>query len=191
MRVDLKVSNGGPNTLDIRPESAAVDMTSPVLKSLAFVPAKNIKRRIESDAHTRAASKEMSGAWATRTVVETKTKYVDETVYGANGPKTEKRLVTETEVKTVPDDHARWSAKNEAQRIRFSAFGDAFGVERAAMKPKTLPPGADVSGALYFSRGPDAKEVLLRVPLGDLTVEIPFKAVKKRVFLWVKAVHFE
>ena len=191
LRVDLKLSNGGPNTLDIRPESVAVDLTSPVFKSLAFVPVKNLKSSIQNEAHTRASSKELSGAWATKTVVETETKYVDETVYGADGPKTQTRLVTETKVKTVPDDHARWNAKNEADSIRFSAFGDASGVERAALKPTNLPPGADASGAVYFSGGPSAKEVLLRVPLGDLTVEIPFKAVKKRVFLWVKAVHFE
>jgi hypothetical protein len=191
LRVDLKVSNGGPSALDVRPESVAVDLTSPVFKSLAFVPAKNLKHMIKRDAHSRASSKEMSGAWATKTVVETETKYVDETVYGADGPKTERRLVTETKVKTVPDDHARWNAQNEADSIRFAAFGDAFGVERAALKAKALPPGADASGALYFSHDPSAKEVLLRVPLGDLTVEIPFKVVKKRVFLWVKSARFE
>jgi hypothetical protein len=146
---------------------------------------------IQNVAHTQAASKELSAFMATKTVVETETKYVDVTTYGADGPKTEKRLVTETKVKTVPDDNARWQAEGEASRIRTSAWSEARAVVRDALKPATLQPGASASGALYFSGDSSAKEVLLRVPLDGVSVEIPFKAVKKRVFLWVKARHFE
>ncbi|HVF92200.1 MAG TPA: hypothetical protein VNH22_19195, partial [Blastocatellia bacterium] len=190
-RVDLDLSNGGRKTLDIRPESMAVELTSPRSKSLAYVQPKKIENMIQNVAHTQAASKELSAFMATKTVVETETKYVDVTTYGADGPKTEKRLVTETKVKTVPDDNARWQAEGEASRIRTSAWSEARAVVRDALKPATLQPGASASGALYFSGDSSAKEVLLRVPLDGVSVEIPFKAVKKRVFLWVKARHFE
>jgi hypothetical protein len=128
---------------------------------------------------------------ATKTVTETKTKWVDVTTYGPNGPKTESRLVTETEVKTVPDDHARWQAESEASSIHLGGQSEASVLVRNALKPATLQPGATASGAVYFSRDSSAKEVILRVPLGDLSVEIPFRAVKKRVFLWAKSLRFE
>ena len=191
IRVDLKVSNGGPTTLDLRPESVAVELTSPKSKLLAYVPPKKIKNAIESSAHSRAASKRLSGSMATKTVTETETKWMDVTTYGPDGPKTEARLVTETKVKTVPDDHARWQAESEATNISMGARSEASALVRNALKPTTLQSGASASGSLYFSRDSSAKEVVLRVPLGGLSVEIPFKAVKKRVFLWVKALHFE
>lgn len=191
IRVDLKVSNGGPSHLDVRPESVEVELTSPKSKSLAYVPAKNLGNIIRSSSQSRATSKSLSGSMATKTVAETETKWVDVTTYGADGPKTESRLVTETKFKTVPDDHARWQAESEASHIRTSAQGEAYSLVKYALKPATLQTGASASGALYFSRDSSAKEVILRVPLGDLSVEIPFKVFKKRVFLLAKALYFE
>jgi hypothetical protein len=190
-RVDLNVSNASRSPLDIRPESITVALTSPRAKSLASIPAKNLQNMILSSAQSRAMSKELSGSMATKTVVETTSKYVDVTTYTADGPKTEPRFVTETKVKTVPDDHARWQAEHEASNIRHGAYGEARFVLREVLKPATLQHAASTSGALYFSRDSDVQEVLLSVPLGDLTVEIPFKAVKKKAFLWVKVFQFE
>ncbi|HKG21272.1 MAG TPA: hypothetical protein VKC34_05180 [Blastocatellia bacterium] len=191
IRVDLDLTNGGQSPLAIRAESIAVELTSPRPKNLAYVQPKKLENMIQNVARSQAASKELSASMATKTVVETETKYEDVTTYGADGPKTEKRLVTETKVKTVPDDHARWQAEGEASRLRLSAMSEARAAVRGALKPGTLQPGASASGAVYFSGDPSAKEVLLRVPLDGVSVEIPFRTVKKRVFLWVKARHFE
>lgn len=190
--VYVEISNGSGKSLDVRPEKIDLQVTQPGLKYLSYVSADRMAEIAAGLSHARAASVEMSGAMATKTVVETTVAWSDSPFLGLASDSTQPpRLVTNTTVTTVPDEHARSRAEMEAMSIRNSAESEKQYVLNAALKPTALPPNVSVSGNVYFERDKSVKEVLLRVPLGELTVEIPFKVVKKRLALWLKILDFQ
>jgi hypothetical protein len=190
--VNIQVSNGGDKPLEVRPEKVELQVTQPALRQLAYIPADRAAHLAVASAHARAASVEMSGGMATKTVVETTTTWSDSPFLGLATDTTQPpRLVTNTTVKTVPDEHARSQARSEAMSIRGSAEGERQRVLNAALKPASISPQGSISGNLYFERDKGVKEVLLRIPLGELTVEIPFKVGKRRLFLWLKILDFQ
>jgi hypothetical protein len=52
-----------------------------------------------------------------------------------------------------------------------------------ALKTTRLAYNSQIMGRVYYDREKTVEEILLRIPLGELTVEIPFTAVRKRSFL--------
>jgi hypothetical protein len=83
---------------------------------------------------------------------------------------------------TVPDEHERVRSRLEASKIRSEAKLEANRILLTALKEGSLSSHSKVSGISYFDRERYIQEILLRIPLGDLTVEIPFKAVGKGIF---------
>jgi hypothetical protein len=63
---------------------------------------------------------------------------------------------------------------------------------RRPRRPKNtrLARDSHVGGTLYFNRKDEIKEAWLRMPIGAVTVAIPFSAHTRRL-LWRKAMTFE
>lgn len=192
--VSVDISNDGRAPVEIRPDLLTLDVVSPRARGLALIPADRAADAAVAIAHNRASMVEFSGSMATKTVTETHTTWSD----SPSAPLSQRTMtgqtphvVTTTTTKTVPDDSARWSAKTQADTIRSGASYDRQRVLDAALKPTTLAPTYSASGTVYFEREKDPKEVLLRVPVGDLVVEIPFTVSKRRLALWLKINEFK
>ncbi|MEW6735470.1 MAG: hypothetical protein AB1489_29535 [Acidobacteriota bacterium] len=179
--VKLSINNGSQETISIVPEQIKLEMLQPQVKSLVYRSAKEIASSIELDAFVRASSTEASGALATKTETETTTEYE----YSSTDPCAPPQLVTKTITRTVPDECARSRAHSEAMSIR--QWGDSYSraVLSEALRTTDLAANTSIVGVVHFRRDDTIKEVLLRIPLGDLIVEIPFNAVKpKKRFLF-------
>ncbi len=192
--VSVDISNDGQTPVEIRPESLTLDVVSPRARGLAYIPADRVADAAVAMAHNRAAMVEFSGSMATKTVTETHTTWSD----SPTAPISQRTMagetphvVTTTTTRTVPDDSARSSASTQASSIRNGASSDRQRVLAAALKPATLAPTFSASGVVWFEREKDPKEVLLRVPVGDLVVEVPFTVSKRRLALWVKINEFK
>ncbi|HEX5084313.1 MAG TPA: hypothetical protein VFY40_19895 [Blastocatellia bacterium] len=81
--------------------------------------------------------------------------------------------------KIEADYPARNAAASQSDSIRKNAEGARRRIVSAALKPAILLPGSQTGGMIYYYRETEAREVLLRIPLGELTVEIPFTAAWK------------
>jgi DNA-dependent RNA polymerase auxiliary subunit epsilon len=162
---------------------------------LSYLSPETLARRWMDAANRRANSVEERARFATRT--DTKHKPVTETTFNPasiNDPTQPVHITTtriETVTETVPDTFARSEAEREASRIRKEAEAEKRYILSTALDATYIERNSRKRGMIYYDRVPDLKNVLLRIPLGDLTVEIPFKVTNDRFFLRAKSFKFE
>jgi ASC-1-like (ASCH) protein len=193
--VELEVVNRGRRQLELRPQDVQLQVIRPGSKNLSFIPADRIAKRVIDSENLRASGVEASGFTTFKTVVE-HVPVTDVTPNPAaiNDP-TQPAVTVTTRIdvvtKTVPDDHSRWAASSQAASIRMNAEADRRLILNTALKTILLTRDSRIVGRTYYDRENNAQEVLLRIPLGDLTVEIPFTAVRKTMFLAPARIKFE
>jgi hypothetical protein len=133
-----------------------------------------------NEAYRHAASVEAAARSATRTVIrhETVTDSIFTAEYANEPPTTQ--LANTTWTRTVPvtvkvpDNRAISEAQKEARRIRREAEVEKRYLLSTALYSTDIDRNSKKRGMIYFDRVPDIQNVLLRIPLGDLTMEIPF-----------------
>jgi len=181
--VELEVRNHGKKNLDVRPEDIQLQMIRPWSRNLSFISAETIARRIMESENLRASRVEAAGANAFRTVVEhvpvTDVTPNPESINDPTKPAVTVSTRIDVVTKLEPDYQARYAASSQADSIRKSAEITRRRIVNAALNPIILTPDSQTGGLIYYDREKDAREVILRIPLGELTVEIPFTAVWK------------
>jgi hypothetical protein len=187
--VELEVRNHGKKNLDVRPEDIQLQMIRPWSRNLPFISAETIARRIIDSENLRASRIESAGANASRTVVQhvpvTEVSPNPESINDPTKPAVTVNTRIDVVTKIEPDYPARNVAASQSDSVRKSAEGARRRIVSAALQPAILPPGSQTGGMIYYYRETEAREVLLRIPLGELTVEIPFTAV------WKSGLRFE
>lgn len=189
-QVYLEIRNGGKQDLDLRTEKVGLEITQPKPLKLNALSAGLLGRNLISTESARANAIESAGATAMKTETKTVVEHVHvpgatvDTGAGtdasrivlvkAPGVEVVQRTVTET----VPDTSERDRTRLEAARVRDAAQQEARRLSVMELKDRVMAPSTLNFGNLYFERTNQTEEALLRVPLGDLTVEIPFKTVR-------------
>ena len=177
--VDLEINNFTLKTIEIRPEDIQLQGSYPGFANPRLVRAEALAKEITDAARRRAAMAESSGSTATKTVHETVP--VTETTYNpaSAGDPTQPAVITttktETRVNTVPDDAARARASHEAAAIRGRAETDQRQILGTALRAAPLAGNTLVRGKIYYDYGRYLQDTILRIPLGDTIIEIPFK----------------
>jgi len=193
--VELEVNSHGKQNLELRPQDIQLQVVRPGSKNLSFIPPDVLAKRVIDSENLKAARVEAAGLTALKTVVE-HVPVTDVTPNPAhvNNP-TEPAVTVATRIdvvtKTVPDEHARFVASAQAASIRVNAEADRKQILNTALAAARLTRYSRVEGRVYYDREKNAQEVLLRIPLGGLTVEIPFTAVRKDAFLAPTIIKFE
>jgi hypothetical protein len=193
--VEVGVSNRGKQSFDLRPQDIQLQVIRPGSKSLSFIPAERLAKRITDKGNLRASAAEAAWAPAFKTVVEhVPVTDVTPNPAAVNDP-TQPAVTVTTRIdvvtKTVPDEHARFAASAQAASIRRSAEADVRQILSTALVTIHLTRDSRIGGRVYYDREENAREVLLRIPLGELTVEIPFTALMRPVFLAPAVIKFE
>jgi hypothetical protein len=185
--VELEIRNNGRRDLKIQPEKFRLQAIRLRSKNLPYIPADYLARRVIVSANSQANDIEWRGSLATKTSTRTVVEHVPTSVLidptGIVLHKGEHiAVVQRTVTETVPDEHERTRSKLEAERMRSEAKLETNRILVTALTEGSLSSQTIVSGKSYFDRDRDIQEILLLLPLGDLTVEIPFKTVRKGKF---------
>ncbi|HKX33505.1 MAG TPA: hypothetical protein VJ302_37855 [Blastocatellia bacterium] len=190
--VELKVHNHGSRELQVRPEEVQLQMVRPKALPLVQLPAKTVARRAIDSAYKLAARIDSRALPPTKSLTEfatTTSSYM--TGQGTNGPIYVQVPETYTRIRSEVDYDVQRLAEGEARRIRAAADADQRQILNTDLQTTLLEHNSAVAGRVYFDRQSGVQELLLRVPLGNLTVEIPFKPVRKCGFLKRKIAGFE
>lgn len=185
--VELELRNNGRRDLKIQPEKFQLQAIRPRSKNLRYIPADYLARRVIVSSGSRADDIARRGSMATKTSTRTVVEHVPTAIpidpTGIVLHKTEHiAVVQRTVTETVPDEPERIRSRVEAEQIRSEAKLEANRILVTALTEGSLSSHTTVSGKSYFERDRDIQEILLLIPLGDLTVEIPFKTVRKGKF---------
>jgi hypothetical protein len=193
--VEVEIRNSGKQNLDLRPQNIQLQMIRPGTRNISLIPADKVAKRLIDSENSRAFGIEAAGAAAIKTVVEhvpvTEVKHNPSSVTDPTQPAVTVETRIDVVHKTAPDDHARFVASAQAANIRMRAEADGRRILRTALSATLLTPNSQAGGRVYYDRGKNAGEVLLRIPLGDLIVEIPFTAVSRSGFLAPVTIKFE
>jgi hypothetical protein len=193
--VRLEFTNAAGTELDLAPGLVELHVVRPRPTLMQAVPAAALAKRVRNDGNARAGAVELQGlaAMTTRTEQEPVVE-VSPNPAAATDPTQPATIVTmntRTVVKTVPDDSERSRTQLEGAALRHSANVDGKRIVDGALTAVRLAPGSRVVGAVYYERDDAAKEVLVRLLLPPATVEIPFTATKRRVFVLPRLVTFQ
>jgi hypothetical protein len=185
--VELEIRNNGRRDLKIQPKKFQLQAIRRRSNNLPYIPADYLARRVIVSANSQANDIEWRGSLATKTSTRTVVEHVPTVIpidpTGIVLHRTEHiAVVQRTVTETVPDEHERTRSKLEAEQIRSEAKLESNRILVTALTESSLSFQTIVSGKSYFERDRDIQEILLLIPLGDLTVEIPFKAVRKAKF---------
>jgi hypothetical protein len=194
--VELELENHSQIVRYLKTRDIQLEVIHQWSKSLLlYISPETLARRLVDEANRRATRVEDAARFATRT--ETKHVPVTETSFNpasTNDPTqpvhiTTTRIDVVTEI--VPDNQARFAAKAEAGRIRREAEAEYRHILGAALNLTYIESNSRKRGMIYYDRIRYLQNVLLRIPLGELTVEIPFKVTRTRFFLRSHTFKFE
>jgi len=181
--VELELKNHNQSVQEIRPEDMKLLVIRPGSKDILFIPAGTVAKKVTNSANQCASAIETNGLLATKTEIKhvpvTETNLNPASINDPTQPATITTTRIDVVTETVPDPHTRGMAQIEGRRIRSKGQVAANRILGTALKSATLAANSSISGAIYYDREKDVEEVLLRIPLGSVSVEIPFKAVKR------------
>jgi len=179
----LEFTNGSSSLLDLKPELVELYSVRPRLAPLRVVAAPALAEKVRRTGDSRAGAIELHGFTATTTRPETvpvvEVSPNPAALTDPTQPATIVTMGTSTVIKTVPDDAERMRTQNEGAAIRQQANADARRIVQGALRGGRVAPASRAAGSVYFERDNAAQEVLLRIPLGQVTVEIPFAGSKR------------
>jgi hypothetical protein len=181
--VELELKNHSQNVLEIRPEDMQLQLIRPGSKNALFVPAGTVAKKVTNSAKQCASDIETKGLLATKTEIRhvpvTETKINSASINDPTQPATITTTRIDVVTETVPDHHIRGMAQIESRSIRSESQEAANRILSTALQSSSLATNSRVAGGIYYDREKEVQNVLLRIPLGGLLVEIPFKAVKR------------
>jgi hypothetical protein len=154
LRASVAISNQGPANLEVLPSLITLDELQP---SLRILPSQNPAKIAHAVNH--------QSLWTIATAQPSPSAVV----LRDNGSVTTQSLAYRPNA--APDymgQHlASASAKNSTSRE------DTADPRTLALKPGALAPQQKTAGAIWFARDPGARELSLRVPVGDLVFDFP------------------
>jgi hypothetical protein len=156
-RAEVAVANAGENAVDVRPSRMTLDELEPALKSLPYqAPGKIASALNHQVLWTAANAAPTPSAVAQHSAFESGNFYP--AAYQAPASQNYLALHQEAErmaLKSVPLDSVK--------QIKALALHDA-----------SIKPNENISGAVWFERDPNSRELSMIVPAGDLLFEFPF-----------------
>ena len=154
LRASVAISNQGAANLEVMPSLITLDELQP---SLRILPSQNPAKIAHAVNH--------QSLWTIATAQPSPSAVV----LRDNGSVTTQSLAYRPNA--APDymgqHSASASAKNSASRE------DTADPRTLALKPGALAPQQKTAGAIWFARDPGARELSLRVPVGDLVFDFP------------------
>jgi hypothetical protein len=155
LRVYVAISNRGEADLSVQPSRISLDELQPGLKPLSPEnPAKLAHTTNRQVLWTQANARPSPSAVAFR----------------ANGSPAVSNLVYRP---ATPD----YSSEQKGQP---TVSADSSDVRALSLKPVSLHPGQKSFGAIWFARDTNARELSLRVPVGDMIFDFPLSFEQKK-----------
>jgi hypothetical protein len=193
--VQLEIDNAGQSTVDVRPGSIRLQKSQPSSQNLFLITAQTLAERVRRSANSRAAGIEGQASIATTTVHEQVpvlvTSFNPASILDPTQPTTITTPSTETIVKLAPDETARLRAQAEAQTIRGQAETESRRIVALALTDARLSHGSHIAGTLYFEHDDKLEEAIVLIPIGAVTVEIPFRTLKRWAWLGGRTMIFQ
>lgn len=193
--VQVEIDNAGQSTIDLRPSSISLQEIQPRSKDLFFIPAQTLAEGVRRSANSRAAGLEGQASIATTTVHEQVpvlvTSFNPASILDPTQPTTVTTPSTETVVRLVPDEAARSRAEAEARTIRGQAAKDSRRIVALALTDTRVIPGSHIVGTLYFEHDDELEEAVVLIPVGAVSVEIPFRTRKRSALLARRTMIFQ
>ena len=191
----LEFTNASLTTVDLRPELVELHRVRPRPAPLQLVAASTLADKVRSTGNGRAGAIELQGFAATTTRPETvpvvEVAPNPAALTDPTQPPTIVTMGTSTVINTVPDDAERMRTLGEGAVIRQQADAAARRIVQSALRGGRVAPTSRAAGSVYYQRDGATREVLLRIPLGQVTVEIPFAGSKRWRLIGPRPVIFQ
>jgi hypothetical protein len=152
-RTSLAVSNGSDSTADLFPSLVSLDELKPGLKSLRSQDPKKLSH-----------AKEHQVLWT------------------QSNAKPSPSAVAERSGSGATLQYASYHTQDYfvSQDARKPEAGDAGSLVALSLKPTRLQPGQKTTGVVWFERDANARELSMRVPVGNLVFDFPLSFDQKR-----------
>ena len=163
LRSNIAIANGTPEAIHVEPSKFILDEIGANGRPLFYQDPEQLAKNLTHQAlwtETTAGPVEISSSRSSAPVSQTNARFSTSFVPSISVPN---YLIQH---QYAEDDAVRRQGKqtfvNTAQQIR-----------ALALKPGTLEPNDKVSGSVWFERGKNPQQLVLRIPIGDQTFEFP------------------
>jgi hypothetical protein len=163
LRANVAIANGGAGTIHIQPSQFILDEVGANGRPLFYQDPEQLAKNVTHEAlwtETTAGPAQISSSQSGQ-VSATNARYKSSFIPSVSAPN---YLIQQ---QYAEDDAVRKQGKkmlfNTAQQIR-----------ALALKSVTVDPNAKASGAVWFERGKNSQQLVLRIPIEDQTLEFPF-----------------
>jgi hypothetical protein len=161
-RVNVAISNHGEPNVAVLPEMVTLDELQPDLRPL---PAASLQEVVHSPTH--------QVMWTFADAVPSPSAVAFPTVT------TSPASMLEHNTSPTPDyldPHMTLAFEQHGAYAR----NESIDVEAIALKPGPLPPGQKTAGVVWFERDSGARELSLRVPVGEVVFDFAFSLEQKK-----------
>jgi hypothetical protein len=163
LRANVAIANAGAGTIHIQPSQFILDEVGANGRPLFYQDPEQLAKNVTHEAlwtETTAGPAQISSSQSGQ-VSATNARYKSSFIPSVSAPN---YLIQQ---QYAEDDAVRKQGKkmlvNTAQQIR-----------ALALKSVTVDPNAKASGAVWFERGKNSQQLVLRIPIEDQTLEFPF-----------------
>lgn len=163
LRANIAIANGGPEAIQVEPSKFILDEVGATGRPLFYQDPEQLAKNLTHQAlwtETTASPAEFSASQSSAPVSATNSRFKTSFIPSIPPPN---YLIQH---QYAEDDAVRKQGKqafvNTGQQIR-----------ALALKPGTLEPNDKVSGSVWFERGKNPQQLVLRIPIGDRTFEFP------------------
>jgi hypothetical protein len=163
LRANIAIANGGPEALHIEPSKFILDEIGANGRPLFYQDPEQLAKNVTHQplwTETTAGPAEISSSQSSAPVSATNARFKTSFVPSISAP----NYIIQQQY--AEDDAVRKQGKqtfvNTGRQIR-----------ALALKPGTLAPNDKVSGSVWFERGKNPQQLVLRIPIGDQTFEFP------------------
>lgn len=161
LRATIAITNKSQGPLEVLPVLVSLDELQPGLKPLLALDSSKLSRALNHQVlRTEALAQPSPSALG---------------YHSASGA----TLTTASYRPSTPDYFAERSVPSVAEGHE-AGTASASTLQALALKHATLAPGQTTAGAVWFERDPNARELSLRVPAGNLVFDFPLSFDQKR-----------
>lgn len=161
-RVNVAISNQRASNVEVQPEIVSLDELEPSLRPLLPTAPEKV-----AHATTHQALWTMLDAVASSSAVSPH----------ASGVSIDQRLAYRTG--STPD-YLNPDMEQASERPGVFERSESVNVEAISLKALSLPAGQKTAGVLWFERDDNARELSLRVPVGDMVLDFAFSPEQKK-----------
>jgi len=163
LRANVAIANGGAEAIHLEPSKFILDEIGANGRPLFYQDPEQLAKNLTHQAlwtETTAAPSRFSSSQSSAPTEQTNARFKTSFAPSASAPN---YLIQQ---QSAEEDAVRNQGKqvlvNTAQQIRV-----------LALKPGTVEPNDKVSGSVWFERGKNPQQLVLRIPIGDQTFEFP------------------